>query len=238
MLSASMAIPKKRDISRMTKISRWKGMVMKNAASAAMKTHHHHFGRSLECCMAMMPWTIAQTPRVMRPVIPSGSSRSRMMATKSTIISPITELETVATMPSMVAEEAGCAHRADQRQVAAGDDRDEGLGDVNDAERGIGADDGRQHRAGEPGERRAEGEGQHVDETAVHPEGGGDCRVLHGAAHDQPVAGEAPEGVDRAQQRHRDCHHHEAVDREPEGAHLDVAEGRGHALGLAARRSW
>ena len=102
MLSASIAIPKKRDISRMTKISRWKGMVMKKAASAAMKTHHHHLGRSLECCMAMTPWTIAQTPRVMRPVIPSGSSRSRMMATKSTVISPITELETVATIPSMV----------------------------------------------------------------------------------------------------------------------------------------
>ena len=135
-------------------------------------------------------------------------------------------------MPSMVLKRPGRAHRPDQRQVAAGDDRDEGLGDVDDAERGVGADDGRQHRAGEPRERRAEGEGQHVDEAAVHAERGRDRRVLHRAAHDQPVAGEAPEGIDRAQQGHGNRHHHEAVDGEPEGAHLHVAERGGHALGL------
>ena len=127
------------------------------------------------------------------------------------------------------AEQRGGGYRAAENGGAAADHRDEGFGDIGDADGGEDAGDRRQHRAGEPRQRGADPEGDGVNARRIDAERRRHVGVLHGAARNQAEPCPAHRREDRRQhhERHRDDE--QRVGAGAVGADLEAAERGGDA---------
>ena len=121
---------------------------------------------------------------------------------------------------------------------AAADHRDEGFCDIGHADGRKHAGDRRQHRAGKPGQRCADAEGDGIDAWRIDAERRRHVGVLHGAAGDQAKPGPAHGGEDRGHHRYRDRDHEQRIGAGAVGADRKTAERRRDAdRGIAEDRS-
>ncbi|MPL89757.1 hypothetical protein SDC9_35799 [bioreactor metagenome] len=124
------------------------------------------------------------------------------------------------------AEQRRRGQRAGDHRGAAGDHGDEALPHQVHPHRRHHAGHRRQKPARQPGDRRADAEGGHVDPAGADAERLGHVGVLHRGAGDQPGLGEFQHAPDRHQHQHGKADQHEVVDRHLIGADLHPAERR------------